>query len=875
MQLEQILSFFDFVQSSGKHDHRAACPCCSRENSKKRKERKLVITEMQPDSQFDRSRVVFYCYAGHSHSEIRDAVGLTAQDLITDERSFSANEKREWARKKAEESAANERLILTAFSNKKRRGLVTPEDEKRAAQAQEKISELLGKPLVSAAHQTPRQALIKACYEHKAGINPQGLEKAAQQAGVDLVKAQQWWAHHLAGRAAPMHQSIPVVKKFTRFSSLEKALTEGKSAFVQAPLGTGKTSGLAKPLIEKARKAGRPVLAVTVLRSLAGQNAETLELDIYTETPELLELSGGISSTVHGATRESMMPLITDLASKNGLLVIDEAAQVSSLLFGASSILSGQQKQRFLTLLDGCTLFGVQIVALDGDVTPTTAHLVKQLNLPIFACNEQAHLPPRVELFPAQRVKVNGKKKDNQPLHESVIKSLQAGRKTVIFCTTRRGAEAAHALYSRECSGRSLLLTARTTAEQEQARFLADPNAQATEYQLIVYSPVLSSGFSVTSIEANIFGFITHDSLDAPAIWQLARRFRWAAGGTVKIAANSHFMRPQREYIPAQELELEAQQAAWQDGGEVAINCTFTTGQIAALQQKNLNSSNPFLILHGHLLNASIQVSTCYEESNREGIEEVAQAQLETKEKEIESTRTAERINELEADHLSAVSAGREKDAAKLARYQIEQALQLGYADFDSAGNLPHELAKKAIFGGLIKQVERQTLLKAAAAGVDLDALSGDAEQSVFAFKKHTAQQVELVSRIIDDLKDVNGEIRFTGTDAERLSTTFRKAVKPTYHLITKPPAAKAPKRLHTAWLKNLLTGWGFELQSSRVSSWRTAADQWVYSANTLADVEKFSARKTAVMKLKIQAKKNVQLHPESLVGQGLEGVTG
>ncbi|MFK7161842.1 DEAD/DEAH box helicase [Marinospirillum sp. MEB164] len=874
MQLEKILSYFDLVRPSGPQDHRAACPCCARDNARKRKERRLVITEKPSDHQFDRSRVVFFCYAGHSHNEIRDAVGLTAQDLITDERSFSANEKREWARKKAEESAANERLILTAFSNKKRRGLVTPEDEKRAAQAQEKISELLGKPAVNATHQTPRQALIKACYEHKAGINAQGLEKAAQQVGVDPAKAQQWWAHHLAGRAMPLHQSIPVAKKFTKFSSLEKALAEGKSAFVQAPLGAGKTSGLAKPLIEKARKAGRPVLAVTVLRSLAGQNAETLELDIYTERPEIIELSRGVSSTVHGATRESMMPLIQQLANFDGLLVIDEAAQVSGLLFGSASILSGQQKERFLALINGCALFGIQVVALDGDITPTTAHLVKQLNLPVFSCNEQAYLPPKVELYPAQRVKIDGKTKDNQPLHESVIKSLQDGRKTVIFCTTRRGAEAAHALYSRECSGRSLLLTSRTTAEPEQARFLSDPNGQAPDYQLIIYSPVLSSGFSVTSIEAQIFGLITHDSLDAPAIWQLARRFRRAAGGTIQMAANSHFMRPQREYMPAQELELEAKQAAWQDGGEAAINCTFTAGQIAALQQKNLNSSNPFLILHGHLLNAGIQVSTCFE-SSREGIEEVAQAQLETKEREIESTRTAERINELEADHLSAVGAGTEKAAAKLARYQIEQALQLGYVDFDSAGNLPHELAKEAIFGGLIKQVERQTLLKAAAAGVDLDTLSGDTEQSVFAFKKHTAQQVELMNKILDDLKNEAGEIQFTGTDAERLSATFRKAVKPTYHLITKPPAAKAPKRLHTAWLKNLLTSWGFELKSARASGWRKATDQWVYSAGVAADAEKFSARKIAVLKLKFPTQENDQLHPESLMCQGLEGVTG
>lgn len=712
------------------------------------------------------------------------------------------------AKQKFEDESSYYRTLLRRIEIEEAKGELKPQDQASKADALAKLDELEGKHGLK---KTPRQRAVEACYKHKAFRKPEGLAAAAEEAGMTLAQTEQHFMNHLCWKYSPLHNSIKPAKTFSSFEkALEQLIKTGQSAFIQAPQGTGKTSAIGKPLVDAVKKRNQQVIAATVLRSLADQNAHSLNLDSDRETSEVLSLSEGVSATIHSMSTERLIRQVQQISLHGGSALLDEVAKIASLLAASESIISGEKKSLIIDALKNAAQGKAQIVGMDADVTPETAALLKVLGLTdaVWKVTEQPYALPGVEFHPNQY----NKEGTERPLLDEIRAKLEAGEQIAIACTDRTEAEALEALFSKSCTGKSLLLTSDTSGLKEQADFLSRSNEAAKDYQLIVYSPVLSAGFSVTSVEPNIYCMVGHDHLQAPEILQMLRRFRRAKGGVVKVEVPIRLQSATRHYNPSIACEiLEDTKTDNLDDLEY-----FEQAMVASLQQKNLNSSNPYLAMLGHFANSGIKCKVVFKGGGVEAGKDAAEAKAEAKNREVQAVATAPEADLIEIAHLEQSGANTPDSSAKLKRHQITQALLLTYDDLEPDGSLPELLVQGYLHNRLASRVNHQALTELNPRDLLVMSINQDARRR-FAFKKHTWLQVEVAKKIIKAAGD-----RYTGDDARVIADTYRNEIKSYWRMVPKPPRKGAKgNKAFTEWLQGLLHKFGYTVKSKKVGSVR------------------------------------------------------
>lgn len=650
--------------------------------------------------------------------------------------------------------------------------------------------------------------IISACYRHRATATANGLESAASEVGATLDYAVQVWMNHIKHNAQPLHSDARPTQTLDHFADVADVFSASReSLFTLAKLGSGKTKHLGGQVVEQAQAEGRPVLTVTVLRALTWANADIFSASHYSDSALTLDASHTVSTTLHSLNNPKLAGFLERIEYERGVIVIDEAAAVAGLLFSRDSdggILGSRQRHEIISTLTRLAGAGVQTLMLDGDGTPCARVLAELMGCRVVACTEQKHPDPVVAVYPELIVEHDGKNTASTPCHGEIIRLLQAGERVVLPTDSREQAERLHALYAPMANGGALCIHGSNADGKEQAAFRADPNGQAKRWQLIIYSPALSVGVSVTSTTPHIFVFARAGSLDAAGLWQLARRFRAAAGGLVRFVVGANLCRPQRQRIGLKDIQGDIAHHA--HALDLLNNAPELRGMVAAEWQRNLYDANPLHALIGHLGNIGVVTTMAYS-NDANGVDDRKLAREAVRNARIERIAAADHMGELEAAQFERNARAVPEDQAKLERNRIEQALALTHDDCEDDGSLPTSLVEEALYDNLVKRTRRLSLLLASAQGADLEA--NDDPAPGFAYLKHKNAQAQLMLDILKALETDDGEIIVTAAKARNVADAFRRRIHVAYGDISKPPSKKASNQSFTRWARDLLHGWG------------------------------------------------------------------
>lgn len=689
--------------------------------------------------------------------------------------------------------------------------------------------------------------IISACYRHAVEALPGGFEAVAAEMGITVSATRNTWRTHLAKRYRDLHSAAPANASFNSLQAIAAYLQGSeRSAMLKAKLGSGK-SQLAASMARTVIDHGGMLVSATLLSALARCNADAMQSAFYRNDRHTLASARVVSTTMHSMTAPRMSEFLEQLRQHRGTVVIDEAAMTAALLLQSGSIMDDAQRHATLRVLFLLRDAGCRFVLLDGDVTPALALLCELLGAEIVECTADPYPAPPVTVLPAQHVAADSETGQQNvkslPGHSDVIAALARGERVVIATDSAANAEILHRLYSDAVTKRlpkdmtdderpaSLLLTADNKDMPEQARYIGAPNTIAPEYQLVVHSPVLGAGFSVTSVAPAVFVFLTSTSLGAPSVWQLARRFRCASH--INLVVAHHLCSPCGQHSTLDDVERDLQDHA--ELLNLPRRSIGTAGMAACEYARALHLSNPLHALIGHLENIGARYSVEHD-ADTTGVSAKQEVRDLVETERTEVTRTAPREP---LGFAQERCNNTPEDAAILRRAEVEDVLRIESDDLEPDGSLPYDLTYNALFDDLLSCTQRQAELLARRAGVDLDR-EIDAPELGFSGYKHLNEQCDIVLTMLDiignELCSINALAAFD-------AVASRVRVAHTY--LTKPPRKRDGDQKKVNWVRATLERFGYEFGKADKRRFKGKETRF-YAVKIDADVERFSPRNAA-----------------------------
>lgn len=723
-----------------------------------------------------------------------------------------------------------------SFAHGGRTFKVLPEAPQEALQAAPDVLALAPEP-------SPGE-IVSVCYRHAVEAKPDGFAAAADELGTTEAKARQTWRKHLAGRYHELHSAAPASTTVSTLAGAGAYLASGASALIKAKLGSGKSqlaAGIARDAVEN----GGMLLSATLLTSLTRANADAMRSAHYREPTITLGSARVMSSTMHALASPRLSTFIEQLRKHRGTVVIDEAAMTASLLLQSGGIMDDAERHAVLRTLLSLRDAGCQFILLDGDVTPPLATLCSLLGAEVVECTADPHPAPGVTVWPGQHVSEDQdaglQNVKSTPCHRDIVTRLARGERVVIATDSAANAEKLHRMYSEVVKQitpdgeepATLLLTGDNKDLPAQAQYIGAPNATAHQYQLVVHSPVLGAGFSVTSIEPTVYSFITTAALGAPSVWQLVRRFRRAKH--INIVVSHHLCSPCGQYMSQSDVERDLQDHA--EMLNMPRRSISTAGMAACAYTRALHLSNPLHALVGHFENIGVDYGVKHDDDTS-GVAARQDMKKQIDDERTEATRTAERLSADEADQRCNATP---EDAAIKRRAGIEQTLCIADDDLEPdedgkpAQVLPYPITYAALLEGLLSRTQRHGELVARNAGHDLDAT--DKPELGFSARQHLNEQADIVLTM---LETIGGGL--CSDNALAAYDAVRRRVRVAHAHLARPPKVNDSRQKKSNWVRATLESFGYEFgeeDKRRVNGKPTR----VYPVEIDPYVERFSGR--------------------------------
>ena len=637
--------------------------------------------------------------------------------------------------------------------------------------------ELVAEPIASDSD------IVSACYRHRALLSAGGMEKVVEETGADLEHCRSVWFEHLGWKARPLHLD-GVAHVLDTFDEAREIIDRGESGIFLAPLGSGKTKHLGAPAMLNAK--GR-ALSVTKLRSLTHSHTVQFNAIHYRDATALRHAAPRVATTVHSLAKQDMNGVST--------IVFDEAAANAELLCEVrdGQILNSAKQRDTLALLKDQVEKGTQIVALDGDQTPTLRLLARELKLPTYTIKEQPYTPPTVNVVAQAR---NG-----TTWHSRIAQQLKRGEQVAIATDSKKKAEQLGHLFA---SYDPLVIHADTAHDEgsPQAAFLADPETEAKRHQLVIYTPAMGVGVSIVGTSPHVYVMQCAGSLDPTGMWQLARRYRVPAGGVINWSVSQNLARAQATFISERELMADVIEDAEALGYH---NDPTAAGFAAQRRQRRIMDCNPLLATIGHLHNLRV-LGNAGVETEAEAVAETKLAKAAVLTATIERIATAPHATDEEAEQAPQNEAG----AAIRERHSIEKGLGLA-----TSGELDRDLVEQCLTKNLVSRVARLVRIHRRAAGAELDSL---AKPATYAENRHRNAQADFMRTLLADLADAEGRIVVTASRAQELAHKYYRKIRVSWADIPKPRKDASPTAA-SRWLRDLLTAHGYANSHTHASN--------------------------------------------------------
>ena len=706
-------------------------------------------------------------------------------------------------------------------------------------------------------HDALYQKAIFACY--CAAIAPDTIDKVAERYGLDSVELSKRFDQWLIKRGAHQHMAAKNISQFCKLSEFTQWIQQsGPGCYMgRAHLGTGKTEGVALQLINHFKDHDKPIAYVTAHCSLVADAAQRLNIGHYKTNKDDRQ----VATTINSLSKQKL--LLSDLKQQGGLLIIDEATHVAKVLFAAESTMKPREQEKAITILRDLASHGVTIVLLDGDLGYLGLYFAKLLSCKVANITEQRYRPPAVKLYPQLSVDVDGKKIRSAPHIKLAINELKAGRKVFLGCDSVRNAKTLYQLLA-PFADTSICIHAKNKEEPDQSDFLTSPNEGAQKYQLMVSSPTITTGVSITSEDITIIQYLTTGNLKSDGTFQMARRPRRAHGNTIHMVVGKTLLHPQsgvsidwnqvfKEYL-AHDSDLLT--------GRYAASDFRIAGQYQHQRSQQWWNKNPFYALYGYLKNVGLQVSIAWDESI-DGAADFKALKKEIKAQEVEVIRKAHRIDEDEYTQLKEVSTL--EATSQCSRYLWEYSFALTQEDFDDMGHIPTELAEEVSQPKTLSTVRRLEALHLYRQGY-LNSLNEHGKN--VSLKRFEFESVQIVESLIEQFWDEQQQcLVFTNEEVleavESLQVGVLISAKGWIRPIPKQEDDKHRRKSIMRWFTSLLRDFGYtKLEMNKVGNQGLRRYKFAEDALIRGFVQKRWPREVAR-----RLRQQVSAHSESAVG--------
>ncbi|WP_162996141.1 DEAD/DEAH box helicase family protein [Pseudomonas putida] len=289
-------------------------------------------------------------------------------------------------------------------------------------------------------------------------------------------------------------------------------LSEGGKYLVSLPTGEGKSTLINEPVIQHYLDAGKKVLVISHRRSINKTLANLPGIVSYDECdhPDVLLNAKGLKIVVNSLNALKFKRFIQSV----DLVVIDEASQVLSHVLGGE-VKNRQSVWEALNLVVKNT---TNVIMSDADIDAR--------------CAEMVGAGHRLFRRPASHSKISVQVGEINHVRALAIASA-CKVTTLIACDAVKEAHALAKAIAKQGGPEALVITADNAQWQEQAAFIANPNASS--HRVVIYSPVITSALSITSEHfKNHYGIFQGQVVPSDAI-QMLRRDRTADTFTVGI----------------------------------------------------------------------------------------------------------------------------------------------------------------------------------------------------------------------------------------------------------------------------------------------------------------------------------------------------
>ncbi|MFX0546877.1 plasmid replication protein, CyRepA1 family [Roseovarius sp. S1116L3] len=291
---------------------------------------------------------------------------------------------------------------------------------------------------------------------------------------------------------------------------------------VRAPLGFGKTQHVGASLVCAAKKRGLSVMAMCHRVSLTAELANRFDLANYSQMRnEDIASCGGIAVCLPSTTRAD----IVEMMPKPDVVFIDEVRQVLSSLANPEycrtkdANAAGVYERLKQLITDART-----VIVADAHVDSRTLQFL-----------QECRPGERFQIIIAERQQVNRSVEfrygSSQGVRTSVIGDiaieLTGGGRVWLACESKKFAHAMERYFT-DLGYRAIAITAETKNRDAQAAFLLDAEQSSLSYDIVIASPVISSGLSIEHRGAPHFtlvAFLGSGNAITPgdAVQQLAR----------------------------------------------------------------------------------------------------------------------------------------------------------------------------------------------------------------------------------------------------------------------------------------------------------------------------------------------------------------
>ena len=437
-------------------------------------------------------------------------------------------------------------------------------------------------------------------------------------------------------------------------------LEKDKITLIKAPYASGKTK-LLSALSLAAMQGSQRVMAITHLVSLAHELQNRLALESYLDIPE--SFMSGIDRLVTCVNSLCAPNVERFLASGSlDILLLDEFTQHLSALGTSPYIKDPKILQTYLDLIETTST----VVISDADLS---SHHISLL---------QEWFPDReicvYEMPFAQDDAFNchfsvGKKNAAAVVEHELLPAIAQGEKIVIASDNRTYAEKLEGIIRKQFPDTKLLLIDGTNRnEPEQRAFLTNSSKEAERYQVVIYTPAIQSGLSITAEFQQVFGF-SHNIVLPTEFVQMLRRFRTVRQFTVVADIEARFGGSTDPLSRIKALEHTSRYTTYRDNIRVSEYDFFCEAEKARqVELRNLGANGLFLLMEnrGFAMHYSNPVTV----SEHFG-EQWQAMSAEIQQKEIEAILKAPIISSTQYDQLSHKAEPRKQELYSCRRYKI------------------------------------------------------------------------------------------------------------------------------------------------------------------------------------------------------------